>query len=499
MTPASSAATTPAAAPRIAIVGSGFAGIGMAVRLQKIGITSFTLYEAAADIGGTWRDNTYPGAGCDVPSHLYSFSFEPNPAWSRAFSGQAEILAYLKHCARKYGVDRYVRCNARVLAARFDEARHVWHIELDVDGTRENIEADVLIAASGGLSRPSMPRIAGLESFKGKLFHSARWDHAYPLEGKRVAVIGTGASAIQFVPEIQPRVARLDLFQRTAPWIMPKRDKRISERARWLFEHMPFTQRVVRGAIYWKLESQAIAFVRHPQLMRRPMKLCLSYLERRVKDPELRARLTPSYRLGCKRVLLSSTYYRALVEPNVNVITTDIREMVADGIVTQDGAHHRVDAIICGTGFQFNGVGAPFEVTGISGANLRALWLRDGPEAYLGTSIADFPNFFMIAGPNTFLGHNSMIYMIESQVQYIGDCLRLLRERNLRTMDLRPDVQREYNARLQENMRRSVWTSGCHSWYQTQSGKVTALWPGFTFSFRKRTRRVRPQDYRFLP
>jgi cation diffusion facilitator CzcD-associated flavoprotein CzcO len=332
-------------------VGSGFAGIGMAVRLQKMGITSFTLYEAAADIGGTWRDNTYPGAGCDVPSHLYSFSFEPNPAWSREFSGQAEILAYLKHCARKYGVDRYVRCNARVVAARFDEARHVWHIELDVDGMRENVEADVLIGASGGLSRPSMPQIAGLENFKGKLFHSARWDHAYPLEGKRVAVIGTGASAIQFVPEIQPRVAQLDLFQRTAPWIMPKPNKRISERARWLFEHVPFTQRVVRSAIYWKLESQAIAFVRHPQLMKRPMKLCLSYLERRVKDPELRAKLTPNYRLGCKRVLLSSNYYRALVEPNVNVITADIREVVADGIVTQDGAHHAADAIICGTGF----------------------------------------------------------------------------------------------------------------------------------------------------
>jgi cation diffusion facilitator CzcD-associated flavoprotein CzcO len=496
---AASAASTQAVAPRIAIVGSGFSGIGMAVRLQKMGITSFTLYEAAADIGGTWRDNTYPGAECDVPSHLYSFSFEPNPAWSRAFSGQNEILAYLKHCARKYGVDRYVRCNARVVAARFDEARHVWQIELDAGGVRENIEADVLIAASGPLSRPAMPRIAGLENFEGKLFHSARWDHAYPLEGKHVAVIGTGASAIQFVPQIQPRVARLDLFQRTAPWIMPKPDKRIGERARWLFEHLPFTQRFMRSAIYWKLESQAIAFVSHPNLMKRPMKLCLSYLERRVKDPELRATLTPNYRLGCKRVLLSSNYYRALVEPNVNVITTGIREIVADGIVTEDGAHHRADAIICGTGFQVNDVGAPFDVTGVGGADLGALWLRDGPEAYLGVSVADFPNFFMIVGPNTGLGHNSMIYMIESQVQYIADCLRVLRRRNARAMNLRPDVQRDYNARLQHDMRRSVWSSGCHSWYQTRSGKVTALWPGFSFSFRKRTRRVRPGDYRFLP
>jgi cation diffusion facilitator CzcD-associated flavoprotein CzcO len=499
VTPASSATSTSVAAPRIAIVGSGFAGIGMAVRLQKMGITSFTIYEAAADIGGTWRDNTYPGAECDVPSHLYSFSFEPNPTWSRAFSGQAEILAYLKHCARKYGVDRYVRCNARVSAARFDETRQVWHVELEADGTRETIEADVVIAASGPLSRPAMPRIAGLETFEGKLFHSARWDHAYPLDDKRVAVIGTGASAIQFVPQIQPRVAQLDLFQRTAPWVMPKPDKSIGRGARWLFEHLPFTQRFVRSAIYWQLESRAIAFVVNPKLMKLPMKFGLSYLERRVKDPALRAKLTPNHRLGCKRVLLSSHYYRALVEPNVNVVTTGIREIVADGIVTQDGVLHRADAIICGTGFQVNDVGAPFHVTGVDGADLDALWLRDGPEAYLGTSVANIPNFFMIVGPNTGLGHNSIIQMIESQVQYIADCLRVLRRRNARTMNLRPDVQRDYNARLQRQMQRSVWTSGCHSWYQTRSGKVTALWPGFTFSFRKRTRRVRPQEYRFVP
>lgn len=485
--------------PRIAIVGSGFAGIGMAIRLQQMGITSYAIYEAASDIGGTWRDNTYPGAACDVPSHLYSFSFEPNPAWSRAFGSQAEIFAYLKHCARKYGIDRFVRCNARVAAARFDEARQVWQVEIDSNGVRESIEADVVIAASGPLSRPAMPQIAGIERFAGKLFHSARWDHAYPLEGKRVAVIGTGASAIQFVPRIQPRVARLELFQRTAPWIMPKPDKPIGPRARWLFHHLPFTQRFVRNAIYWQHESRAIAFVVNPKLMKFPMKFGLSYLERRVKDPALRTRLTPNHRLGCKRVLLSSDYYPALGQPNVDVVTTGIREIVADGIVTDDGVHHLADAIICGTGFQVNDVGAPFDVTGIDGADLGAMWLRDGPQAYLGTSVANFPNFFMMVGPNTGLGHNSMIYMIESQVQYIADCLRVLRRRKARTMNLRPDVQRDFNARLQKEMQRSVWMSGCHSWYQTKSGKVTAIWPGFTFSFRKRTRRVRPRDYRFAP
>ncbi|HZZ10228.1 MAG TPA: NAD(P)/FAD-dependent oxidoreductase [Paraburkholderia sp.] len=498
MTPAASAASDQAA-PRIVIIGSGFAGIGMAIRLMQMGITSFTIYEAASDIGGTWRDNTYPGAACDVPSHLYSFSFEPNPRWSRAFGAQAEIFAYLKHCVRKYGVDRYVRCNAHVAAARFDETRQTWQVEIDIGGTRECIEADVLIAASGPLSRPAMPRIEGIERFAGKLFHSARWDHAYPLEGKRVAVIGTGASAIQFVPQIQPRVARLELFQRTAPWIMPKPNKPVGPRAHWLFRNLPFTQRFVRSAIYWQLESRAIAFVVNPKLMKFPQKFGMSYLARRIKDPALRAKLTPNHRLGCKRVLLSSDYYPALTQPNVDVVTTGIREIVADGIVTDDGTHHPADAIICGTGFQVNDVRAPFELTGLNGANLGAMWLRDGPEAYLGTSIADFPNFFMIVGPNTGLGHNSMIYMIESQVQYIADCLLELRRRRARTMNLKPDVQRDFNARLQQDMQHSVWVSGCHSWYQTKSGKVTALWPGFTFSFRKRTRRVDPQDYRFAP
>jgi cation diffusion facilitator CzcD-associated flavoprotein CzcO len=501
------------AALRIAIVGSGFAGIGMAIRLRQMGVESFTIYEAAAEIGGTWRDNTYPGAACDVPSHLYSFSFEPNPDWSRAFSPQAEILAYLKHCVRKYELEPFVRRRTRVAAARFDDAAQVWKIELEhLDGAspgtaqdaatgpevrRETIEADVVIAANGPLSRPSLPQIAGLERFEGKLFHSARWDHDYPLDGKRVAVIGTGASAIQFVPQIQPRVGRLALFQRTAPWIMPKPDKPVSAWAQWWFRHLPFTQRLARSAIYWQLESRAIAFVLNPKLMKYPMKFGLSYLERRVKDPALRARLTPNYRFGCKRVLLSSDYYPALGQPNVEVITQTIREIVADGIVTEDGAHHPVDAIICGTGFQVNDVPAPFDVRGLNGADLSALWLRDGPQAYLGTSVADFPNFFMMVGPNTGLGHNSLIYMIESQVQYIADCLRALRRHGARTMNLRPDVQQAFNARLQHDMQRSVWASGCHSWYQTRSGKVTAIWPGFTFSFRRRTRRVRVEEYRF--
>ncbi|WP_042298730.1 flavin-containing monooxygenase [Paraburkholderia kururiensis] len=500
------------AMPRIAIVGSGFAGIGMAIRLLRMGITPLALYEAADDIGGTWRDNTYPGAACDVPSHLYSFSFEPNPAWTRAYGQQAEILEYLRHCARKYGVEPLVRLRTRVAAARYDETRGVWMLELQTHdpqrGTRshettetaettETVEADVVICAAGPLSRPALPQIAGLDRFGGKLFHSARWDHAWPLEGKRVAVIGTGASAIQFVPQIQPHVSHLALFQRTPPWILPKPDHPVSRRAQWLFRHLPFTQRVVRSTIYWRLESRAIAFVVSPRLMKYPRQFGLSYLARKVKDPQLRAKLTPDYLPGCKRILLSSDYYPAITQPNVDVITTGIREVVADGVVTVDGTHHRADAIICGTGFHVNDVGAPFEVTGVGGADLSGAWLRDGPQAYLGTSIAGFPNFFMMVGPNTGLGHNSMIYMIESQVRYIADCIRALERRGARTMDVRPDVQHDFNARLQATLARTVWQTGCHSWYQTRSGKNTSIWPGFTFSFRRRTRRVRESEYRF--
>jgi cation diffusion facilitator CzcD-associated flavoprotein CzcO len=487
--------------PRIAIIGSGFAGIGMAIRLKRLGMTSFTVYEAAHDIGGTWRDNTYPGTACDIPSHLYSFSFEPNPSWSCTFGQQHEILAYLKHCVRKYGIEPFIRYNTRVNSARFDDARGVWQLELGGHNAREaaSVEADIVIAASGALSRPAMPRIAGIERFEGKLFHSARWDHDYALEGKRVAVIGTGASAIQFVPRIQPLLKRLYLFQRTAPWIMPRRERVFTERMQQRLRRLPFLQRLVRYALYWQHESRALAFVAYPALMKWPMKFSLSYLERRIADPALRAKLTPNYRFGCKRALLSREFYPAVSQPNVDVITTPIREIAADGIVTADGTHYPVDAIICSTGFQVNDAGAPFEVIGTQGANLDAQWRQHGPEAYLGTSIAGFPNFFMLTGPNTGLGHNSMIYMIESQIAYVADCLRTLRRLGARTMMPKHDVQRAFNERLLRKMQRSVWASGCHSWYLSESGKNTALWPGFTFTFRRRTRRVRAADYHFEP
>lgn len=489
--------TPPARTPRIAIVGSGFAGIGMAIRLKRMGIASFAIYEAAHDVGGTWRDNVYPGAACDIPSHLYSFSFEPNPSWSRTFASQSEILAYLQRCTDKYGLAPFIRFSARVIAARFDDTARVWHLEIASGASREFVEADIVIAANGALSRPALPLIPGLERFAGKLFHSAAWDHDYSLEGKNVGVIGTGASAIQFVPRIQPRVGRLTLFQRTPPWIMPRRDRPISERAQRLFRRVPLSQRLLRYALYWQHEARALAFAFYPGLMKRPTAFSLGYLERRVPDIGLRNRLTPNYRFGCKRVLLSSDYYPALAQPNVELVTTPIGEIVTDGIVTTDGGHRALDAIVCATGFQVNDVSAPFTVIGANGADLDARWRRHGPEAYLGTTVAGFPNFFMIVGPNTGLGHNSMIYVIESQIDYIADCLRTLARRGARTMTVTDEAQRAFNEHVQRAMQRSVWQTGCHSWYLSESGKNTALWPGFSFVFKYRTRRVRARDYTF--
>jgi cation diffusion facilitator CzcD-associated flavoprotein CzcO len=486
---------------RVAIVGSGFAGIGMAIRLQQMGVASLTVYEAAADIGGTWRDNAYPGAACDIPSHLYSFSFAPNPRWSRIFGSQREILDYLKRCVREYGIEPLIRCNARVTSARFDDEARVWRLEIATPdsqpGRSETVEVDVVISANGPLSRPAWPDLAGLATFRGALFHSARWDHGYRLEGKTVAVIGTGASAVQFIPRIQPRVAQLHVFQRTPPWIMPRPDRPIGAAAQRVFRWIPFAQRLARWTIYWRHEARALGFIVNPKWMQAPMRFASSYLERRVKDPILRAKLTPNYLLGCKRVLLSSDYYPALTQPNVNVVTAPIREIVPDGLITEDGRHYRVDAIICGTGFQLADAGAPFPIIGACGADLDARWRSEGPQAYLGTSIAGFPNFFMMTGPNTGLGHNSMVYMIESHIAYIASCLRALCVRGARTMEVRAEVERAFNERLESAFRGTVWMSGCRSWYLSKRGKNTALWPGFTFAFRRLTRRVRGADYRF--
>jgi cation diffusion facilitator CzcD-associated flavoprotein CzcO len=479
----------------VVIVGAGFAGLGMAIRLKRAGIDDFTILEQADEVGGTWRDNHYPGAACDVQSHLYSYSFEPNPNWTRTFAGQPEILAYLVQCADKYGIRPHIRFRTGVARARFDESAAMWRVET----TRgETIEARIVVSACGALSRPALPDIPGLPSFAGKVFHSARWDHSYPLEGKRVAVVGTGASAIQIVPSIAPRVDRLYVLQRTPPWILPKPDRPFGKIERTLFRRVPAFQHLSRSAIYWQRESLALGFVVEPRIMKVLGRIATRYLRASVPDVALRTKLTPRYTMGCKRILPTNDWYPALQRDNVELVTDAISEVLPNGLVTADGKPRALDAIVLATGFEAAEQMAPFEVQGRGGRKLDDAW-REGAEAYLGTTVSGFPNLFLLVGPNTGLGHNSMIFMIEAQVAYVMSAIETMREKRLDLVDVLPDAQARYNRRVHERLRGTVWSSGCTSWYQTRSGKNTTLWPGFTFEFRMRTRKFDAAAYETSP
>jgi cation diffusion facilitator CzcD-associated flavoprotein CzcO len=478
----------------VAILGAGFSGLGMAIRLKQSGQHDFVVIEQATDIGGTWRDNTYPGCACDVPSHLYSFSFALNPDWSRSYSSQREIWEYLRRCARRFGILPHIRWNNELRDATWNDDEQRWHITT----TQAQFTANFLILGNGPLSEPSLPSIPGIERFEGVLFHSAQWNHDYDFTGKRVAVIGTGASAIQFVPHIQPRVERLTLFQRTPPWILPRLDHAIPSWQHAMFRILPLTQRFARTAIYWQRELFVIGLVYQPQRLEDGMKIGRKHMAKQIADLELRAKLTPHYNLGCKRVLLSDDFYPAICQPNVEVITDRIREVRANSIIAEDGREHEIDAIICGTGFHVTDAQLPHCVHGRGGQSLTESW-QTGPHAYLGTSVADFPNLFLLIGPNTGLGHTSMVFMIESQVKYIMDCLRTVRRRNLQTVEVRPEIQAAFNTEIQKRMQGTVWTSGCASWYLDARGHNTTIWPGFTFEFRRRTRHFDAQHYKLTP
>jgi cation diffusion facilitator CzcD-associated flavoprotein CzcO len=475
---------------RVAIVGSGFSGLGMAIRLRQAGIEDFVVLERADDVGGTWRDNSYPGCACDVPSHLYSFSFAPNPEWTSTFSPQQEIWDYLRECAERYGVMEHVRFGHEVQDAAWDEDAQRWRIETSC-GT---LTAQALVLGTGPLSAPSIPDLPGLERFEGTTFHSATWDHDHALDGERVAVVGTGASAIQFVPKIQPRVGKLHVFQRTAPWIMPRPDRPLKGWERRLYRALPAAQLLMRAGIYWARESFVLGF-RHPRAMRLGQRLALRHLERQVRDRELRRKLTPTYRMGCKRVLISNDYLPALGRENVEVVTDAIAEVRPRSIVTADGTEREVDTIIFGTGFHVTDMPAAERVRGRDGSTLAEHW--DGsPQAHLGAMVSGYPNLFFIVGPNTGLGHNSIVFMIESQCNYVLSALRLMDERGAAELDVRPEAQASYNAQLQERMRGTVWTSGgCASWYLDANGRNTTLWPSFTWPFREQTRRLDPAQY----
>ncbi len=481
----------------IAIIGSGFAGLGMAIRLKQSGEEDFLIFEQAEAVGGTWRDNHYPGCACDVQSHLYSFSFAPNPDWSRMFSTQPEIRAYLEHCTDRFGLRPHLRLGHSLQQAIWDAPAGSWRLRM-ADGRR--VRARVLVSGMGGLSRPSIPDIPGLDTFAGAMFHSQQWRHDTPLAGKRVAVIGTGASAIQFVPQIAPLVDQLDLYQRTPPWIMPKPDRPVSAGERWLFRHLPFTQALVRTGIYWMLESRVLGFVLHPKLMKAVERIARRHLRRQVPDPALRAALTPDYTIGCKRVLISNDYYPALMRPNVDVVTTGIDHVEADAIVMRDGTRRPADCIILGTGFHATDPLPRGVIVGRDGEDLLDAW-RDGAQAYLGTTVAGFPNLFLIVGPNTGLGHSSMVFMIESQVNYVLDALRHMRRAGLQAVDVRPPVQAAFNRHIQQKLGHAIWSAGgCASWYiDPRNGKNTTLWPGFTWQFRRATQSFRLADYERWP
>lgn len=477
--------------PSIVIIGTGFGGLGMAIRLKMAGINTFSLLEKAGGVGGTWRDNTYPGAACDIQSHLYSFSFEPKHDWTRKFGLQAEIKGYLEHCVEKYDLTPHIRFNKEVAEARYDDAEKRWTIE-----TRDGdvLTANILITATGQLNQPGIPAIEGLERFSGTTFHSARWNHDYNLDGKTVAVVGTGASAIQFVPEIQPRVKALKLFQRSAAWVIPKPDRPFKPWEQKLFKALPIHDRLYRSLIYWKNESRALAFTRFSSLLEVLAWQAKWEARKQVRNPAKRKALIPHYKIGCKRVLISNDWYRAVDQDNVELITTAIDHIDERAIFTADGQRHEVDAIIFGTGFKATQFLSPMSIHGLNGQDLNQTWCN-GAEAYKGISVSGFPNLFILYGPNTNLAHNSIVYMLESQVHYVMECIRLLANTSARAMDVKPAKQNSYVDAVQNRLKGGVWDSGCHSWYLDKNGRNTVNWPGFTFSYRHATHQVTPDDY----
>jgi cation diffusion facilitator CzcD-associated flavoprotein CzcO len=468
---------------RIAIVGTGFSGIGMAVRLLEEGETDFVLLERASEIGGTWRDNTYPGCRCDVPSHLYSFSFAPNPNWSSTFSPQPEILAYLRDVATRFGVMPHIRFDTELEAADWDEGEARWRLET----SSGPLSADVVVAAQGPLSDPKVPDLPGLESFEGTTFHSARWDHQHQLDGERVAVIGTGASAIQFVPRIQPQAGKLHVFQRTAPWVMPHPNRPLKAFERRLYRALPAAQLAMRAAIYWARETFVFQF-RNRRMRKLATRVAMRQIHDQVADPALRAKVTPSYELGCKRILPTDEWYPALQQPNVELVTEGIAEIRPRSIVTSDGTDREVDTIIFGTGFHVSDIPIVDKLRGRDGRTLAQHW--DGsPRAYKGAAVAGFPNLFFLVGPNTGLGHNSIVFMIESQIRYVAGALGAMRRRGAAVVDLRPEAQAAYNVELERMTEGTVWVSGgCSSYYIDRKGHNSTIWPTFTWPFRRRTR-----------
>jgi cation diffusion facilitator CzcD-associated flavoprotein CzcO len=475
----------------VAIIGTGFSGLGMAIRLKQEGSGDFVLLERASDIGGTWRDNSYPGCQCDIPSHLYSLSFAPNPDWTRTYSFQPEIWDYLRSIAEEHDIVPHIRFDHEVTGAEWQEEDSRWRIETPSG----ELTADILINSGGGLADPRTPDIPGIDKFEGTWFHSAKWNHDHDLTGKRVAVIGTGASAIQIVPNIQPQVAHMDVWQRTPPWVMPHRDRPISRAERWLYRNVPLLQRVPRYFVYWLRELMVLGLVYNPKRLKLLERIGRRHMESGISDPALRERVTPHYTVGCKRILPSNRWYPALAEPNVELVTSGIREITAGGIVDEDGVEHPCDTIVFATGFYVTDLPIAERVRGNGGRTLADTW--DGTmQAYLGLSVPGFPNLFLIPGPNVGLGHNSVVVMIQGQINYALGALREMRARGAKTIEVKPEVQEGYNRKIQKRLENTVWNSGgCSSWYLDEHGVNSVIWPDFTWRFRLRTQKFEPDKF----
>ena len=474
----------------VAIVGSGFSGLGTAIHLEREGRRSYVVLERGDDVGGTWHFNTYPGCGCDVPSHLYSFSFAPNPDWTQTYSPQPEIRDYLRRCADDFGVRPHVRTRHEVTSASWDEDEQAWELETP----RGDFRARVLVSAMGPLTEPKIPDIPGLDEFEGKTMHSARWDHGYDLKGKRVASIGTGASAIQYVPAIQPDVAELHVFQRTPPWIFPHSNRPIRDWERRLYRALPPLQRLVRGGVYASREIAVLGFVKNPKLLAIAERMARAHMRKQISDPGLLEKVTPGYAIGCKRILPSNKWYPALSQPNVQLVEGGVEEVRPNAVVGADGVERAVDAIIFGTGFEVTDMPASRHVRGRGGKLLHEEW-NGSPKAHMGCTVAGFPNLFMLLGPNTGLGHSSMVYMVESQIAYVMGALRTMDARGAATIEVRADAAREFNEAIDRRMDGTVWSTGCQSWYLDDTGRNATLWPDWTWRFRRRAARFDAEHY----
>jgi cation diffusion facilitator CzcD-associated flavoprotein CzcO len=480
---------------RVGILGAGFGGLGTAIRLKQRGDDDFLIFERASGVGGTWWANTYPGCQCDIPSHLYSFSFAPNPNWTRTYPKQPELRDYLRRTAERFGVFDRVRFDTEVTSATWDAGADRWRIET----SKGPYTADLLVAAPGPLSAPSLPDLPGIEDFKGTMFHTATWNHDHDLRGRRVAVVGTGASAIQAVPEIAQQAAHLDVVQRTPPWVVPHRDRPITRVERFLYKTFPPLQRAVRAGVYLSRELLVPGLVYRPKLLKVVEKVARKHIADQVPDPELRAKVTPSYTIGCKRILPSNKWYPALGRDDVELVTAGIAAITPDGYVTTDGVEHEVDTIIFATGFHVTDIPLADIVTGRDGRRLADVWHRS-PQAYRGTAMAGFPNLFLLVGPNVGLGHNSIVFMIEAQIRYLLGALDEMAARGAGRVEVRDDAVKAYNQHLQDKMGQTVWnTGGCASWYIDAQGRNTTIWPDFTFRFWNQTREFDAAAYELAP